>query len=197
MPYKDKEKQKQAQKDHYQENKQDYRNRLKKRRKDNAAFVQTYKCGKSCSRCGESNPLCLEFHHVGDDKEDCVTRGINSGWAIEKLKAEIDKCEVLCANCHRKIHATTPIHHKRISLQWLTEYKKGLSCECGENSVKCLDFHHIDSDNKISSITLLAVKGLLEVLKEEIKKCKVLCANCHRVEHNGCRWSESNRYWIQ
>lgn len=54
--------------------------------------------------CGEADPVCLDFDHVRGKKRMEVSRmiGVYSWEAIEK---EISKCEVRCANCHRKRHA--------------------------------------------------------------------------------------------
>lgn len=61
-----------------------------------------------CSRCSEKDPVCLEMHHrERDDKEIEVSRiriGPRTGWTEEKVKEEIAKCDILCANCHKKEH---------------------------------------------------------------------------------------------
>jgi hypothetical protein len=57
-------------------------------------------CG--CAICGEKEPCCLDFHHLRD-KEFVVSAGVDV--SKERLFDEIDKCVVLCANCHRKLHA--------------------------------------------------------------------------------------------
>lgn len=54
-----------------------------------------------CVDCGESDIVVLEFDHVGDKVADIsVYAGGGRSWA--RVKAEIDKCEVRCANCHRR-----------------------------------------------------------------------------------------------
>lgn len=68
------------------------------------AAIEQYKIGQSCS-CGESHPACLDFHHNAGDKEINVADAIQCGWGIERLMREIKKCIVVCANCHRKLHA--------------------------------------------------------------------------------------------
>jgi hypothetical protein len=57
-----------------------------------------------CSRCPENHPSCLDFHHCDEEKEFCISDMINEKHSEEKILAEIAKCEVLCANCHRKEH---------------------------------------------------------------------------------------------
>jgi hypothetical protein len=58
-----------------------------------------------CCLCGESNPICLDFHHViQDEKSDWIHRLISQN-SRKKLEIELRKCAVVCSNCHRKIHA--------------------------------------------------------------------------------------------
>ncbi|MCU4743177.1 homing endonuclease associated repeat-containing protein [Natronoglomus mannanivorans] len=58
-----------------------------------------------CTRCDETNPVCLDFHHVDEEeKEMAVGKMIAFGYAKERIEDEIEKCIVLCANCHRKEH---------------------------------------------------------------------------------------------
>ena len=65
--------------------------------------------------------------------------------------------------------------------QFIYDYLKNNPCkECGESRVVCLDFNHLE--NKNFGISDGVNKGYsLNKLKEEIKKCEVLCSNCHRV----------------
>jgi hypothetical protein len=55
-----------------------------------------------CIDCGESNPIVLEFDHVRDKKHNNISSMIRRGNSIDNIKAEINKCDVRCANCHRK-----------------------------------------------------------------------------------------------
>ena len=62
-----------------------------------------YKGGK-CVVCGYDRCVKgLEFHHTNPEEKD-FTLGSNTNRAWEKVKVEIDKCVLLCANCHREIH---------------------------------------------------------------------------------------------
>lgn len=74
-----------------------------KRRQEGRDIILAHKLANPCS-CGESNPDCLVFHHRDpNEKEEGVTRMISFG--RQKLLAEIEKCDVLCSNCHLKLHA--------------------------------------------------------------------------------------------
>ena len=56
-----------------------------------------------CIKCGEKHLACLDFHHR-DGKDKLGHIGEFRKFAIDKVLAEIAKCDVLCANCHRKHH---------------------------------------------------------------------------------------------
>jgi len=91
-------------KTHYKNNKKGYLARArisnKKYIKRNRAFIWSYLINHPCEACGEKNPILLEFHHR-DKKEFNISFGINQQVSIKRLSAEIQKCQVLCANCHR------------------------------------------------------------------------------------------------
>lgn len=57
----------------------------------------------SCELCGENHPQCLEFHHKDPSQKEFVI-SLYANYGIEKVKTEIAKCSILCANCHRKQH---------------------------------------------------------------------------------------------
>ena len=63
---------------------------------------------------------------------------------------------------------------------WLNKYKLAKSCElCGYNkSPYALHFDHLNSDTKIKPVSRM-ILGSLENLMLELRKCRVLCANCH------------------
>ena len=66
-------------------------------------YVWNYLSNHPCIECGEKDPIVLEFHHRhGKDKAISVMAA--GGYPIATIQAEIDKCDVLCANCHRKEH---------------------------------------------------------------------------------------------
>lgn len=94
---------KQALKKHYQNNKEYYKRRNLKRKKANRVKVLTYLETHPCVMCGESDPIVLDFDHIKPEtKEWTMARLIAEGHAWERLEKEIDKCQVLCANCHRR-----------------------------------------------------------------------------------------------
>ena len=67
----------------------------------NQLFMTEYLSTQSCVECGIDDIRVLEFDHVRDTKLADVSSTISAGWSIAKIEAEIAKCEVVCANCHR------------------------------------------------------------------------------------------------
>lgn len=94
---------------HYYANKDQYldRNRRnpargRKSRQRTQAWLLEFLIDKSCVDCGETDPLLLEFdHRDGVDKEDAVTSLARKG-DRSAFEAEIAKCDIRCANCHRR-----------------------------------------------------------------------------------------------
>lgn len=68
-------------------------------------WLEHYKLERGCSRCPEHDPVCLDFHHRNPyEKEMTISLGIARA-SLHRLQNEIAKCDILCANCHRKLHA--------------------------------------------------------------------------------------------
>ena len=75
------------------------------RRKKVRQMAVSYKGGK-CENCGYDRCIdALEFHHVDPTRKDfnISSKGYTRSW--KKVKSELDKCRILCANCHRELHA--------------------------------------------------------------------------------------------
>jgi len=65
-----------------------------------------YLGGKRCAICDNMSemPCCYDFHHKQGIKEENISKMISAKNKLDaELKAELDKCVVVCANCHRKI----------------------------------------------------------------------------------------------
>jgi hypothetical protein len=78
---------------------------VKARKLRNVRRFNEYKQGLSCSECGFSHPAALDFHHRDPaTKTDRVSGMAHNGRGWTRILAEIAKCEVLCANCHRILH---------------------------------------------------------------------------------------------
>lgn len=68
------------------------------------AWLNEIKSKAGCSRCGTKDPRVLDFHHrKGEDKAFSIG-GVRREVGFDKLKVEIEKCVIVCANCHRILH---------------------------------------------------------------------------------------------
>ena len=74
------------------------------KRKERKQECVAYK-GGACGHCGGVfHSAVYDFHHIDPSKKDFKISAFRSG-KFEKLRAELDKCLLLCANCHRMEHA--------------------------------------------------------------------------------------------
>lgn len=100
MPYKDIEKQKAAQKAHYEANKGKYKDSSRAARIRRFAKLMELK-DKPCMDCGiKYPPYVMEYDHISNDKLDSIANLLQkASW--QRILDEIAKCELVCANCHR------------------------------------------------------------------------------------------------
>lgn len=104
-------------KEHYQQRTKYYKNKARKHNKEyrirNLQYVVDYLKEHPCVDCGERDPIVLEFDHT-DSKDHNVSQMMNH--SLEKLIEEIAKCQVRCANCHRRKTAIQFNYYKDINL---------------------------------------------------------------------------------
>jgi hypothetical protein len=112
MPYKDKEKQREAQRLWAQKQSNEFK-KIKYNREYNNKKLMVEKLNQlklekgSCEICGDYHPpCCFDFHHIGiEDKKKEVSYLAGKGYKWETILTEVEKCIMICAPCHRKIHA--------------------------------------------------------------------------------------------
>lgn len=76
----------------------------KKRTLENRALILAHKRAHPCADCGEAEPCCLDYHHTCPNNK-LFRIGIAAyRKRPSEIQDELDKCIVLCANCHRKRH---------------------------------------------------------------------------------------------
>ena len=104
MPYKDRNKQKEYQQKHHQRTKKKKRkqqNQLKDKRQ-HFVLEEMQRRGGKCAKCGFSDIRALDWHHLNpDEKVNSISEMIRDRVCMDKLQVELDKCELICANCHR------------------------------------------------------------------------------------------------
>lgn len=157
----------------------------------------------TCDRCDERRPRAIDFHHT-DEKNDAVSEMITDGYSKRRILEGIERCTPLCVNCHRKDHYEGPELHsvpewserpasvrgeskrerRTERRRWIVAYKRDAGgCQrCATVHPACLDFHH-EADKEMRISQMVAFGRSVEEIYEEIQKCIVLCANCHRMEH--------------
>ena len=58
-----------------------------------------------CKKCGEMRPYVLDMHHINPQEKDfSISDAIRLGFFTTKFQEELNKCIILCANCHREFH---------------------------------------------------------------------------------------------
>ena len=96
---------------HYAKYGDTYRERARLRRaklkRNNQIELIKYMHDKACAVCSESDIRVLEFDHLNPaEKSFNIARAINDGKPWNVILAEIEKCQILCSNCHKKRTAT-------------------------------------------------------------------------------------------
>ena len=90
---------------------------VQKRRKEVRRRALAYK-GARCQMCGYDRCVeALEFHHLNSSHKDfgISSRGYTRRWS--KTREEIDKCALLCANCHREVHAGLQLPQETVAVK--------------------------------------------------------------------------------
>jgi hypothetical protein len=169
------------------------RARDKRRAAARAYVIQILRSG-ACADCGLADPAVLEFDHVGPKLME-VGKLVREAYRLERIKAEIANCELVCANCHRRRTAqrarswrvdpdwrtarcTRPL--RRRNFLFLVDYLRKAPCvDCGERDPVVLDFDHVGPKHA-GVVQLAGRESALAVLQREIAQCEVRCANCHR-----------------
>lgn len=192
----------------------EHRIRVKTRRKKELQhwFFEYKRDNCECEHCGEAFPGCLDFHHVSNKRED-ISRMVAFGYSKDSIRAELERCVVLCANCHQKEHLDPKIgvagnsdsippaevefprvedfdgtdYELRSKVrEWVSAYKvrTGGCSRCEVGDPRCLEFHHpVSDDEKTPISTLIALESAKGRFLKEFRKCEILCRNCHRKEH--------------
>ena len=112
MPYKDKDKQREYQK-LWAQNQDNQFKKIKYTRQKSNKQLMVEKLNQlklergSCEICGDFHPpCCFDFHHIDESvKKSEVSKLASTGYKWDTIYAEVQKCIMLCAPCHRKIHA--------------------------------------------------------------------------------------------
>ena len=146
--------------------------------------------GGRCESCGyEGVPGALEFHHRDASSKEFEIG--NSSASRSRRLIEAAKCDLLCANCHRARHVSLESaddsHIVRIRRRMKQRAVILLGSRCagcvGTFPARAFEFHHLDARTKAFSISADGILRPWVEVEAELRKCVLLCANCHRVVH--------------
>lgn len=148
------------------------------------SWANDQKSARCCQNCGEDDAAVLDFHHrEPGDKKMPVGKMITYGYGKEKLLNEIQKCEVLCSNCHRKNHYDrSRASQLRQSVQEIKRSSDGCSRSV-ESDPRTLVFHHAGNEKRATVAEMISDGKSKQKIVAEIQRCVILCSNCHRKEH--------------
>ena len=131
--------------------------RMLQRKKNKLAYFQE-KLKLECIRCGENHIACLEFHHIDKSEKEFNISELHR-YTLKKIKEEMQKCIVLCSNCHKKEH-------------WDNNKIKNLL-----NDIKRLE--DLNRSKRNSKIKKCRDCGKTEDEVEFVKR-RLFCINCYK-----------------
>lgn len=173
--------------------------RVQARQASTIAFLRALRTAP-CSDCGSR----FAAHQMDFDHRDSAVKAfrLTSGGAMLKSHAaprdEARKCDVVCANCHR---IRTQARHRLRSIplrdgtrylerkrrHWreqaaLLDRLRDVPClDCGCRFLSCaMDFDHRDPGTKSHTVSRMIGRAGTPRILEEVAKCGIVCANCHR-----------------
>jgi hypothetical protein len=157
-------------------------------------FVDAYLAAHPCVDCGEPAREVLDFDHVAG-KVALVSALAAWGAPRRTIEAEIARCEVRCANCHRRVTAhragwsrlagdaedprrgfSAPVRRNLRVVQGILA--AGRCVDCGEDDMLVLEFDHVGA--KRGQISTMVWNVGLATLRAELAECEIRCCNCHR-----------------
>lgn len=169
-----------------------YRYQKKRRKEVKARLIAAH--GGRCVDCGYAgNAAALDFHHRDPGTKDFAISDF-ANWP--KLLAEAQKCDLVCANCHRLRHlaedarreTSAVVRFRRATKMRAVAFMGGCCDCCGRRGEPAIfDFHHIDASQKDFGIGQDGIPRSWSKVVAELAKCVMLCANCHREVHAGVR----------
>lgn len=157
-------------------------------------FVNNLK-NKPCIDCGKTfPPECMEYDHLLNKVE--IIGYAYRKWSKTHLLEEIAKCELVCVLCHRN---RTYLRKQEVAKGWQNTqsykmYQRGMFYIWMAKSKPCkicgvqylpwqMELHHLPGTKE--RLIGRLIRYSLDRLQEEIDKCEVLCAACHRMKTVG------------
>jgi hypothetical protein len=171
------------------------------RRRNREFLVDRYfKDGIVCGKCGKHFDLSqMDFHHPDPSrKEHVLSYFVNNSALMRRpvLISEMDACQKVCARCHQNIHHDPKASHEvmydgrnRKKGRQVDRRKVMVRVIMGEHCSECgdwlwpkeMEFHHRDPKAKVGNLSDMFRTASKSAILAEVKKCDLLCRNCHRL----------------
>jgi hypothetical protein len=166
-----------------------------------------------CADCGgHFRPHQMDFDHRDPARKDFrLTAGRAMLMSTARVLAEVAKCDIVCANCHRirtrdaerrRPRRTPSAAPSRIAKarRWnedarLLDQLRSVPCaDCGNSFETCaMDFDHRDPAEKRYTVTRMVGRRSIPAILDEVAKCDIVCANCHRARTYNRRVASATR----
>jgi hypothetical protein len=186
--------------DYYQRNRSLEIARVRARQHGTVELLRELRA-RPCADCGKAfAPYQMDFdHREGTVKRFTLTSGGSMLRPTADLLEEVAKCDIVCANCHRirtqRQHAIRPAQRRGTSpnlerkreywrqhARWLDSLRDVPCADCHGRFPACaMDFDHRQASTKRSAVTRLIGRAGKQRIQEEVEKCDIVCANCHRL----------------
>lgn len=176
--------------------------RVRTRQRATVVFLRELRA-RPCQDCGQAfAPHQMDFdHREPAHKSFRVTGGAASLATVSTSRAEVAKCDIVCANCHRirtaRVNRARSVAqgHQGVSAgldrkravwraqaRLLDELRDVPCADCGGRFPSCaMDFDHRVDTIKAFTVTRMVGRSGTPRILAEIAKCDIVCANCHRV----------------
>ena len=171
---------------------------MRARQRSAVEFLRGLRAGP-CADCGrEFPPHVMDFDHRGSDDKSFWLLQRAGSVSHARLTAELEKCDIVCANCHRaRTHARAlerrrvriesghvPITESRLRRDQTDLLRQLRDVPCADCQRRfpffAMDFDHRIPVEKEFEVTRMLGRVDTEELLEEASKCDIVCANCHR-----------------
>jgi hypothetical protein len=169
-------------------------NRNAKNSERNKSFQNKFKANIPCKDCGKVfEPYCMDFDHIPErgKKYKNVSRMMLEDYPEDLILEEIKKCDLVCILCHNK--RTHEINKEKygndiekyyatkiLNIKTIRKFKEKPCAICGNQYEHYnMQADHIDPSTKLYAICSLK-NHKHQMLLDELEKCQVLCALCHR-----------------
>jgi len=124
----------------------------------------------------------------GYTEKECKIHGFTTHSILDSGRVKCKKCQCEYQQKHYSSRKAYYVGKAKVRNEFLREFVQRVrrisTCKCGEDRWWVLDFHHRDGLSKIDNVPNLAARGMgIGTIKDEMRKCDILCANCHRDVH--------------